>query len=86
MRLLREGHRQHLEMGRPEMAAEGEGFEPPGLSPDRFQDGHHKPLGHPSRCKPICMLTDSRDADESTTPNKILADVAIPCQCAISTP
>ncbi len=50
MRLLREGYYQHLEVGRSEATAEGEGFEPPGLSPDRFQDGHHKPLGHPSRC------------------------------------
>ena len=30
------------------MVAEGEGFEPPGLSPNGFQDRHHRPLGHPS--------------------------------------
>jgi hypothetical protein len=26
------------------LAAEGEGFEPPGLAPRRFQDAHIKPL------------------------------------------
>ena len=29
--------------------AEGEGFEPPGLSSSGFQDRRLKPLGHPSR-------------------------------------
>jgi hypothetical protein len=30
------------------MRAEGEGFEPPDLSVNRFQDGRNRPLCHPS--------------------------------------
>lgn len=32
-------------------AAEGEGFEPPDLSVNGFQDHLHKPLGHPSEVR-----------------------------------
>lgn len=31
--------------------ADGEGFEPPGLSPNGFQDRRLRPLGHPSMLK-----------------------------------
>ena len=36
-----------LPLGQPSMA-EGEGVEPPELSPSRFQDGRHRPLGQPA--------------------------------------
>ncbi len=39
--------------------AEGEGFEPPDLSINGFQDRRLKPLGHPS-CEALSMLDHQR--------------------------
>src|SRR5215472_13000022 len=44
---LRQYHRRYYH-GFPAMA-EGEGFEPPRLSPNCFQDSRYSPLSHPSR-------------------------------------
>ncbi len=34
--------------------AEGEGFEPPGLSTNGFQDRRFRPLSHPSSVREFC--------------------------------
>src|SRR3954451_5270978 len=39
--------------------AEGEGFEPPGLSSSGFQDRRLKPLGHPSKTKTDGLFSKS---------------------------
>src|SRR5690349_18795455 len=60
--------------------AEGEGFEPPRLSPNCFQDSRYRPLSHPSKTQfRECVLISSFPICASFEIDNVTNQLRMPC-------